>query len=251
MSLLSIRNLSVHRNDQPVIEAVTLDIHAGEFVGLLGPNGAGKTTLLRAALGLIPHQGSSSLSGLSAPQRARKAAFMPQGRDIAWPISVEHLVALGGAAGAGFKRRKPAVDDAINALDLQPFRNRPATELSGGEQARVLIARMLAQETPLLVADEPVAGLDPAAQIKVARTFSDLAKSGRAVVASLHDLGLAARHCTRLIIMADGRIKADGPPATVLTPQNLARIFNISAHLAITPDGLVFQPLDILGKDAS
>ena len=249
MTLLSLEHLSVQRHGRPVLSGIDLRIGPGELVGLLGPNGAGKTTLLRAALGLLPHQGVSSLDALTAAQRARRAAYMPQGREIAWPLPVERLVALGRTPHGRSPADRPAVERAIAALELGSLRHRPATELSGGEQARALIARMLAQDTPLLVADEPVAGLDPAAQIRVMQVFARLAAEGHGVIASLHDLGLAARHCSRLILLADGRIAADGPPAQVLTPDTLARVFGITAHFAQTPQGPVFQPLDILGKD--
>lgn len=249
MTLLSLENLSVQRQGRAVLTGIDLRVGAGEFVGLLGPNGAGKTTLLRAALGLLPHGGVSSLDALTPDRRARRAAYMPQGRDIAWPLPVERLVALGRIP----HRRSPAdgaaVAGAMAALDLVALRHRPATQLSGGELARVLIARMLAQDTPLLVADEPVAGLDPAAQIRVMQVLARLAGEGRGVIASLHDLGLAARHCSRLVVLAGGGIAADGPPARVLTPDIIARVFGITAHFAETPQGPVFQPLDILQKD--
>lgn len=251
--MLELRNLSLSRAGIPVLGGIDLRLGAGEFVGLLGPNGAGKTTLLRAALGLLPAQGHSSLAALSARERARAAAYMPQGREIAWPMPVEALVALGRIAhphSAGAADRA-AIERAMTALHLAPLRHRRATELSGGEQARTLIARALAQETPLLIADEPIAGLDPAAQIEVMRLFGQIAGQGRTVLASLHDLGLAARHCTRLVMLHRGRIAADGPPEQVLTAENLARVFGITAHLAQGPDGLLFQPLGTIGHDES
>ena len=201
MTLLNLSNLTVRRGECPVVDGVSLTVGAGEFVGLLGPNGAGKTTLLRAALGLLPHDGVSNLSSLSPAARARTAAFLPQGREIAWPVAVADLVALAG-------RGEDATNRAIARMGLEAYRTRSATALSGGEQARVLIARALAQDTPLLLADEPVAGLDPEAQIRTCKVFQDLAAEGRGVVASLHDLGLAARHCTRLVLMARGRLVA-------------------------------------------
>lgn len=247
MTLLSLHDLSVRRAGRAVVEGIDLTIAPGEFVGLLGPNGAGKTTLLRAALGLLPHAGQSSLARMPVHRRARHAAFMPQGREIAWRVTVEDLVALGRVPHGRATARHDAVAHAIAALELEALRHRPATELSGGEQARALIARMLAQDTPLLIADEPIAGLDPAAQIKVMRVFAALTGQGHAVLASLHDLGLAARHCTRLILLEHGRIAADGPPDKVLTPDNLARVFGISAYFTAGPQGPIFQPLEILG----
>ncbi len=246
---LTLRHLGVTRNGRRVLDGIDLTVGDGEFVGLLGPNGAGKTTLLRAALGLLPATGASSLAAMPADARARAAAFMPQGRDIAWPMPVETLVALGRIAhpGAVQGADRTAIDRAIAALSLDAFRHRAATDLSGGEQARVLIARALAQDAPLLIADEPIAGLDPAAQIAVMRLFRDLAGQGRTVLASLHNLGLAARYCTRLVMLADGGIAADGPPDQVLTAANVARVFGITAHIAQGPDGLIFQPLDVIG----
>jgi iron complex transport system ATP-binding protein len=141
---------------------------------------------------------------------------------------------------------RAAVDAAIARMDLDPFRNRTATRLSGGEQARALIARALAQETPLLMADEPIAGLDPEHQIATLDTFAGLARDGHGVILSLHDLGLAARHCTRLILLVKGGILADGPPAQVLTDDLMARAFHIRAFHADTPDGPVFQPTQVI-----
>ena len=245
---MELKALRVARHGRTVLDGIDLTVGAGEFVGLLGPNGAGKTTLLRAALGLLPAAGHSSLAAMPADARARAAAFMPQGREIAWPMPVESVVALGRIAHPGAARAtdRAAIDRAIAALRIEAFRHRPATELSGGEQARVLIARALAQDAPMLIADEPIAGLDPAAQIGVMRLFRDLAGQGGTVLASLHDLGLAARYCTRLVMLAGGRIAADGPPEAVLTAANVARVFGIAAHLSRGPDGLLFQPLDLI-----
>jgi len=138
-----------------------------------------------------------------------------------------------------------AVAQAIAAMDLQGFESRSATELSGGEQARVLIARALAQDTDLLLADEPVAGLDPGHQIATMQTFAKSAQAGKSVLVSLHDLGLAARHCHRLVLMNHGRIMADGSPEAVLTPDNLREVFGITAYLHKTENGLIFLPLEV------
>lgn len=248
MTLLRLSGLSLRRGMRPVLSDISLTVGPGEFVGLIGPNGAGKTSLLRVALGLLPAEGKSSLAALPPRLRARAAAFLPQGREIAWPLSVERLVALGRMPlGAGAEADLRAVDRAIVAMGLEALRHRPATELSGGEQVRALLARALVQETPLLLADEPTAGLDPAAQIVVMRLFAAEAAAGNSVIASLHDLGLAARHCSRLVLIDDGRILADGPPAEVLTPTHLARSFGILGHFAETPQGPMFQPLDLIG----
>jgi len=250
MTLLSVDTLSVRLRARPVLSDVSFRVGPRECVGLIGPNGAGKTTLLRAILGLVPHSGHSSLAALSPRDRGRASAWMPQARDIAWPVSVETLVALGrtphlsGLQGISAADRAH-VDAALTTMGLDALRHRTATRLSGGEQAMVLIARALAQDTPLLMADEPIAGLDPANQISTMEVFAGLAEEGRAVIVSIHDLGLAARHCTRLILLGEGGIAADGPPDAVLTPDNLARIFHVSAHYARTPQGPIFQPLEV------
>ena len=249
MSLLSLEALTVKRGPCPVVDSVSLEIAPGECVGLIGPNGAGKTTLMRAALGLMKHEGRSSLTDLPARDRARAAAWLPQAREIAWPVTVETLVALGRLphdSRAGDLRAE-AVLRALDRMSLTAFAQRRATELSGGEQARVLIARALAQEAPLLMADEPIAGLDPAAQIATLRVFQDLAEEGHAVLVSLHDLTLAARHCTRLILLDRGRIAADGPPLEVLSEARLAEAFHLRGHMLDTADGPLLQALDVLG----
>ncbi|MBV2360504.1 ABC transporter ATP-binding protein [Thalassococcus sp. CAU 1522] len=248
MTLLSLRSLTVRRGPCPVVDGVSLDIAAGELVGLIGPNGAGKTSLMRGALGLLPHEGASSLAALPARDRARSAAWLPQAREIAWPVTVETLVRLGRLPHG--RRETPedraAVMRALDQMGLTAFATRKATALSGGEQARALIARALAQDTPLLIADEPTAGLDPAAQIATLKLFAALARQGHGILVSLHDLGLAARYCTRLVLLGAGRIVADGPPSQVLTEDRLAQVFHLRARMIDSPDGPVFQPLDVL-----
>jgi len=251
MALLTLDALTVLRGPCPVVNSAAFSIEPGEFVGLIGPNGAGKTTMMRAALGLLPHQGASSLAALSPLERAKHAAWLPQTREIAWPVSVETLVTLGRVPHLAAGQRpqeadRMAVAEAIETMGLVGFEQRAATELSGGEQARVLIARALAQETPLILADEPIAGLDPGHQIATMEAFADLANAGKSALVALHDLGLAARHCSRLIMMHQGMIKADGPPEDVLTEAHLSEVFGIAAHMAQTENGLVFQPLDVI-----
>ena len=242
---LTLRNLSVTRRKRLILDDISLSIAQGEFVGLIGPNGAGKSTLMEASLGLIPSSGTSSLAALPPHKRARVAAYLPQAREISWPVSVEDLIALGRipwSAGGQADTDRTAVDHAITRMGLQDFRRRTALRLSGGEQNRVLIARALAQETPMLLADEPVAGLDPAQQLACMRLFRDLAQESRCVIASVHDLGLAARFCTRLVLLSQGRILADGPPDTVLTDDNLRQAFAISVRRLDSPEGPVFVP---------
>ncbi|MEM9130060.1 MAG: ABC transporter ATP-binding protein [Pseudomonadota bacterium] len=230
---------------------MSFDVTKGEFIGLIGPNGAGKTTLMRAALGLLPFTGTSSLASMPDSDRARQAAWMPQAREIAWPVSVETIVMLGRIPHLA-SGEKPSqadhekVEQVLDQMDLTDMRHRAATQLSGGEQARVLVARALAQDTPLLLADEPVAGLDPAHQIAAMQIFAKLAQHGKSAIVSLHDLGLAARHCTRLILLGNGGLVADGTPQEVLKPDRLADIFGITAWFQQTDHGPVYQPLEVI-----
>lgn len=258
MSLLAVSGLDVALGGKPVLRDLSCEIGPGEFVGLIGPNGAGKSTLLRAALGLVPAAGTVRIAGhdaaaMSARERARHVAYLPQEREIAWAVSVEMLVALGrephrpafAAAGADDEE---AVERAMRRMDVNDFRERRATELSGGEKARVLIARALAQDAPLLLADEPTAGLDPSHQIGLMRVFARLAAEGKGVVASMHELGLAARWCSRLILLDGGRVVADGSPRTVLTPERLRAVYGVTAHIGEAAGGMILQPLDIAGR---
>ena len=244
---LDIEHLSVRRGPRLTVDHASLSAGPGEFIGLIGPNGAGKTSLMRAALGLIPATGQSSLAALPPAHRALTAAWLPQTREAAWPITAEALIRLGRIPHARPDADPAHIEAAMTRMGITHLRARPVTELSGGEQARVLIARALAQDTPILMADEPIAGLDPAHQISAMTNFRALADDGRLVIASLHDLGLAARHCTRLVLMNQGRIIADGPPTQVLTPTLLAQVFGIEGYFAETPDGPVFQPLRLTG----
>ena len=256
MSLIAVQDIRLRRGERRVLDGVALSIAAGELVGLLGPNGAGKTSLLLAALGLLPAEGETRLGDalfgrLSPAERARRVAFLPQEREIGWPLPVEALVALGraphrSAAAPMTSADHAAVRMAMEAMDVADLAQRPATELSGGERARVLIARALAQEAPLLLVDEPTAGLDPAHQIALMETLRRLARGGRGVLASLHDLGLAAMFCDRVVVLKDGLKRADGSPEAVLTETLLAEVYGVRARverrdsrLFVTPFGLV------------
>ncbi|MCW1956419.1 MAG: ABC transporter ATP-binding protein [Roseobacter sp.] len=249
-ALLSLERLTALRGECPVVDDVTVAVGQGECVGLIGPNGAGKTTLMRAALGLLAAKGASSLTALSPAERARAVAWLPQSRDIAWPMTVQTVVALGRIPHLPRSTKlrpedQAAVDAALAETGLTGFADRLANQLSGGEQARVLIARALAQQTPLLMVDEPIAGLDPAHQISTMESFAALAREGKSVIVSLHDLGLAARHCTRILMLSQGRLVADGTPAQVLTPERLNEVFGIRVFYESTAQGPIFQPTEV------
>ncbi len=256
--LLSAENLTVRRGGRTLVDSVDLEVQGGEFVGLIGPNGAGKTTLLKALTGVTTASGAvflqdSPLERLSATERARKVAFLPQDHEIAWPVKVREVVALGRkpwreSSCFGDYAGGQIIAAAMARMGVEGLADRTADTLSGGERARVLIARALAQTTPLLIADEPVAGLDPAHQIGLMEVFASLLREGRSVVVSLHDLGLAARWCTRLIMMDGGVVVADGPPAAVLTAENLRRVYGIEAYFGKADGGPVIMPTRLSQK---
>lgn len=242
MSKLSLRDLSVRYGARSVLNGVTLDLAPGSLIGLIGPNGAGKTTLLRACASLIPIAGGECaldgrpLESWDRRARARAIGYLAQEKAALWPVAAGRLVALGRLPHLGpwdslTPLDESKVSEAMAATDVLHLAERPVTELSGGELARVLIARLLAGTPPVLLADEPVSGLDPAHAMQVLTIFRSLALEGRTVVVVLHDLMLASRFCDRLVLMNAGAVVADGAPLDVLSPDRLARFYGITADV--------------------
>ena len=248
MPLLSARDLSVSLGGRSVLTSVGFRVEDGERIALVGPNGSGKTTLLRAIAGLIPYRGALELRGQDVRQwepraRAREVALVRQQVGLAVDFTAREIVGLGRAPHLGWTQAlrpgdRSRVDDALDALDLGALAGRPVTQLSGGEQQRVLLAQALAQDAPLLLLDEPTAHLDVRHQLDLLARVQTLADHGRTVIAALHDLELAARFADRLWVLADGRLAADGPPADVLTPPLLRRVFGVEADVETGSDGL-------------
>lgn len=217
--------------------AIVQDVHcalARGLVGLVGPNGSGKTTLLRALAGVAPYRGSvmwngRELSKLAPRERARAIAYLPQLASVSWPVSSANLVALGriphgdGTHDSG----RAAVSRAIAATGIAHLEARRVDTLSGGERARVLLARALCVEAPVLIADEPIAALDPRFQIETVHLLRQIADQGRLVIAAFHDMALAARFSDRVLVMQAGRLAADGTPDTVLDAERIAATFGL------------------------
>lgn len=242
MVTLCAQALSVRLGRHAAVRDVDVTLAPGMLVGIVGPNGAGKSTLIRALLGLIrPQAGRVLIDGqdvatLNRRVIARAIAYLPQGQTLHWPLLVERLVALGRLPHLGPLSRlsaddAAAVDAAMLRADVQHLQGRVATELSGGERARVLLARALAVGARGLIVDEPLAALDPGHQIDVMELLRSTARDGSLVVTVLHDLTMAARYCDRLLLMDGGAVVADGAPLDVLTPDALDRVYGVTARI--------------------
>jgi len=231
--------IAIAFDGKPILAGIDLALRPGELVGLIGANGAGKTTLLRILADLLPPAAGTVLyDGMPAKTLGRRTlaqrlAFLAQGGSVQWQMRAEAVVALGR-----LPHRRPfadlteadqtAITSAFAATDASAFRERSLGSLSGGERMRVLLARALAVEAEMLLADEPLVGLDPRHQLEAMALFKRITAAGTGVVVVLHDLALAGRFCDRLVLLDGGRILADGPPATVLDDGNLARAFGIA-----------------------
>jgi iron complex transport system ATP-binding protein len=242
-AFLSAQDLNVKLSGRLVLNDISFSLSSGHLVALVGPNGAGKTTLLRALAGLVPsdgavHVGGDAVSSLTLRERARRFAYLPQGHIVYWPLPARDIVALGryphGATDPARLTAKDtdAVRRAMQATDVMEFAERRVTELSGGERSRVALARVLAVEAPVILADEPTASLDPRHQIDVMKSLRTAADQGTLVMVVTHDLGLAARFADTVLVLSDGRLVSQGAPAEALSEQVVADVFRISAYRA-------------------
>ncbi|HZZ66690.1 MAG TPA: ABC transporter ATP-binding protein [Phenylobacterium sp.] len=242
MSHLGARNLTVRRGGRAIVDDVSFDVAAGAFVALVGPNGAGKSTLLSLLAGLTrPDSGLTLIDGapldrLTRRELARRRAYLPQNPRAEWPIATERLVALGltphlPAFGGLPGGMEPRLTQALEACDLAALRLQPATTLSGGELARAMLARALVGDPKLLIADEPISGLDPWHALDTVTRLKALAGEGRLVVAALHDLTLAARFSTHLMALRAGRLAAFGPTGETLTAGLVREVFDVEARI--------------------
>jgi iron complex transport system ATP-binding protein len=231
-------DIAVRFGPTTLLEGVDLAVRAGETVGLVGPNGSGKTTLLRILANLrTPEAGRVRYAGrtaaeIGARELSRQIAYLAQGGTVHWPMRVESVVALGRLphrrAFQGLDAAdRTAIERAMTAADIVSLRRRTMEQVSGGERVRILLARALAVDASILLADEPIAALDPLHQLQVMDLLQTTAHAGRGVVVVLHDLALAARFCDRLILLAHGRILAEGPPAQVLSDSHLAQAYGV------------------------
>ncbi|WP_137679538.1 ABC transporter ATP-binding protein [Aurantiacibacter suaedae] len=241
---LSTRVVTVMRGDHAALSQVSLALKPGELVAICGPNGAGKSTLLSALSGLeMPELGAvflgKDLLQMIAPrERAMQIGYLPQTGEIAWDMAVARLVSLGRLPQGDSERANglAAIENALATCDLTAFTERSVSSLSGGERARVLLARVLAGEPRWLLADEPLAALDLAHQLRLLRVLRGVADEGRGVVLVLHDLALAMNHTDRVIVLHDGHVAADGKPEHALSSKVLADVWGVDARWIGEPD---------------
>lgn len=252
--VLATTGLSVSLGGRAILKDVAMKARQGEFLVVIGPNGAGKTTLLKALAGLLDASGEVLLGGRSLAliarrQRALLLGYLPQGHEFHWPLSVLDVVGLGrlprGAGADLSEEDRNAVARAMEETGVSAFVERSVTTLSGGERARVALARVLATEADLILADEPTASLDPRYQLVVLDILKRHAARS-AVVAVLHDLGLAARYADRLLILDEGRVVAAGPPREVLTAERLATTFGVRAEILERDGATVVIPKSVI-----
>jgi iron complex transport system ATP-binding protein len=244
---LNVQNLGFAHGNAPTLEGVSATFEAGRLSVILGPNGAGKSTLLACLAGLRkPNSGTAKLGNeditrMPAPIRAKRIGLLPQGAETHWAITSEALVALGriphsrGAGASADDRR--AVTAAMHATATDGFAHRPITELSGGERARVLLARVLAGEPEWILADEPLANLDPGYQLDILDLLRQQARGGKGVIAVLHDLHHAVRFADHVVLLHQGSVFAQGAVDHVITAQNLANVYGIDALLSKDEEG--------------
>ncbi len=253
MTLLTAQNLGVTLASRNVLTDVSLSLSSGHLVALVGPNGAGKTTLLRALAGLVPSTGAvhirgDALASLPLRERAKRFGYLPQGHVVHWPLPARDIVALGrfphGVTDPARMTAKDidAVSRAMQAADVVEFADRRVTELSGGERSRVALARVLAVEAPVILADEPIASLDPRHQIDVMKSLRTAADGGVLVIVVTHDLGLAARFADHVMVLSQGKLVSQGAPTEALSEAVMRDVFRISAYRAEYRDEAVIVP---------
>jgi iron complex transport system ATP-binding protein len=243
---IDVENLSIALGGVTVLDSVSTSVDEGQFVGLVGPNGAGKTTLLRAINGaLSPDEGTVHVAGravadIDSRATSRLVATVPQSTAVSFDFSVRHVVAMGrtphvGRFGTRTEADREAVEAAMDRTAVAELADRPVTDVSGGERQRVFLARALAQDTPVLLLDEPTSDLDVNHQVRTLNLVADLVAEGRTAVAAIHDLDLAARFCDELRLLYDGQVQAAGPPDSVLTDATVEAAFGARATVTAHP----------------
>ncbi|PCI21471.1 MAG: cobalamin/Fe3+-siderophore ABC transporter ATP-binding protein [Piscirickettsiaceae bacterium] len=238
MSLV-VSDINVNLSAKKILKGISTEFAENQLIGLIGPNGAGKSTLLRVLAGLQMIESgkvelnSQRLQDLSNLNLAKKITYLPQTHECHWPMTVERVVMLGRYPHVDSHRlddvNMQAVEQAIKDVDIEHLVGRSVNELSGGERARVMLARALATQSDILLADEPIVSLDPRHQIEVMALLKTLAEKGKTVIVVLHELHLAMRYCDSLVLLNKGKVASEGTPENVLTPEYMSTIYGVDA----------------------
>jgi len=253
---LRARGLRVTLGGRTVLRDVDLEAHPGEVLALLGPNGAGKSTLLKALAGLLPYKGrveiaETDVAALSPRNRARRISYVPQRSLLRSALSVEEVVALGryvhgGSFGGMSKSDKEAIDHALLTAHADALRDRVFTQLSVGEQQRVLLARALASDAPILLLDEPTAALDVGEGMAVLRLIRTLAARKHTLIVVLHDLADALSTTDRALLLKDGRVVEKGQTREVISAEPIRAVYGVklieNARIGFEPDSETVSP---------
>ncbi len=256
---LTAQNISFQIGQYRLLHDISTSVLPGCVTGFVGPNGAGKTTLLKILAGLRqPTSGDVTIDGenlhkMRATERAKRIAYVPQSRIVHWPVSVAMLVAMGRIAhqrspGNLDEKSRIIVENAMRQMQVETLAERDALSLSGGEQARVLLARALAQQPAILLADEPTSALDLRHQIKLMELLRELAQSGLAIVVSLHDLSQIARYCDHVVVLDQGKMIVEGTPRTTLTHKTIGDVYGVDIDISDVNGLPVIIPLNVRGS---
>ncbi len=246
MAFIEFKDVTVRISNHTILDKISFILQEGFFVSLLGPNGAGKTTLVKALAGLLPYEGSIKINGLEvrdmpSKELGQNLAYIPQGHEVNWPMRVRDLVGLGRLPHQSILRPNGsddeiAIDSALKITNLSDFTERRFDQLSGGEKSRVMIARSLASQPLLLLADEPTVALDPYHQLQILSVLHQNTQQGLNLIAILHDISQAAQFSDQILLLDKGKLIHQGKPDEVLTNEYLKKIYNISfaQHIELT-----------------
>lgn len=256
MNSLNIKNITVIIDGHDILNNVSFNLPRGQLVGLIGPNGAGKSILLKSILGFIDNAegqvflDDKNLSDLSLKERGQKISYAAQGAPVYWPLNVDHLVSLGRIPHLSpwqslSDKDKNIINDAMKKTDVLHLAQRNITSLSGGERARVMLARTIVSNSDYLLADEPIEALDPYHQIKIMEILKKLATNNHGIFVVLHDLNMAQKYCDQLILLKNGKIISQGKPHDVLTDKNLEDAYQIKVKRFKEGDQTFLIPSDL------
>jgi iron complex transport system ATP-binding protein len=251
--MIELHDLTVSFDGHEAVRRASFVAASGEWVVLIGPNGAGKTSVLRAMCGLVPFEGEILVDGrdvrtLSRRELARIVAFVPQSPETPHELTVAEYVLLGRTPHIGYFAAESSSDrraaaSALDRLELSPFAERPLGSLSGGELQRVVLARALAQEAPILLLDEPTTALDLGRQQQALELIDSLRTDGLTVVSTMHDLTLAGQYAARLLLLDRGVVVSEGTPEEVLSVANLSAHYDARVRVVQDEDGIFVLPL--------